>query len=262
MCPFIENLQVWRARKIMNRKNSNHSPPKDAAYWETARTRITDIRRIDRQHNLVFGSDGHRYRIEKPIVESRLKQFECRNGVDLPVEYRTFLGSFGAGGAGPDYGIFAFSEVESHDVSTPFHITDSTEWPEDDEDPMWHLSGLLPISTSGCGVDWSIEINGPQPGTMWVDAGPGDHLMRCQSFGTWFGDWLDRIELGLRKYELVKALISIKASVAEISCACKTEPHYFESDGGSFCRFLGVPGCLRLEGEQVASFQLNKCWIS
>ena len=216
---------------------------------------------IDTRCELVFGSSMHRYMAYEPVSEERLAKFESINGVELPPEYRSFLTSFGAGGAGPDYGIYDFAKIESVSVRDRFHLTDTSEWPEDDDDRIWDLPGLLPISTSGCAIDWSIEINGPQPGTMWVDAGPGDRLMRCETFGTWYGQWLDRVELGLHKFKRVFELISSNATLREIADDCGVEATEFKWDGITYLRFPGIPGRIRAVGDRVQTFDVGTCWI-
>ena len=233
----------------------------DVDYWTEVRQRIIEMRHIDFSCNMVFGSNSHKYKINRRVSERRLRAFEVKNDVELPSEYRAFLTAFGAGGAGPDYGIYSFARIGSHSVRERFHLTESCEWPEDDDDPIWDLPGLLPISTSGCGIDWSIEINGPQPGTMWVDAGPGDQLMRCDSFGTWYSKWLDRIEDGLRKYQVIAEMVFWGTAVEEISKAIDVEPYAIEDDGASYLRFQDVPGRIRTDGKRALSLEVGGCWI-
>ena len=97
----------------------------------------------------------------EPVSEERLANFESINGVNLPTDYRSFLSAFGAGGAGPDYGIYDFAKIESVSVQDRFHLTDTSEWPEDDDDRMWDLPGLLPISTSGWEMTGQLKSTGP-----------------------------------------------------------------------------------------------------
>ena len=234
---------------------------KDVEFWFHARQRIFRLARIDSSHKLVFGSNLHKYEIFHPVPEERICAFETENCVQLPPEFRSFLTTFGAGGAGPDYGVFNFFEIDAANVRMPFHLTETTSWPDDDDDPMWELPGLLTIATSGCAIDWSIEINGPQPGTMWVNAGPGDSLMRCDTFGTWYEKWLDRVELGLQKHELVSGLIASGATIDEITGRCGVEPEKFDWDGVAYLRFPGIPGRIRADGNRVASFDIGTCWI-
>ncbi|TWU09357.1 hypothetical protein CA54_45980 [Symmachiella macrocystis] len=233
---------------------------KDAAYWNEARQRVIEMRCIDSRHNLVFGSDGHKYQILKRVSEERLLEFESKNELQLPAEYRSFLTSFGAGGAGPGYGMYDFRKVESAGVERRFHLTDSQEWPDDDDDPLWDLPGLLNISTSGCSHDWWIEINGPQPGTMWVNA--GDRLLRSDSFGTWYGQWLDRVEWGLQKFKLITDMIASEAKISEIAAECGVEPRKFTWDGLAYLRFEGIPGCYQANGNCIWSYDVGTSWIA
>ena len=150
---------------------------KDAADWVSAKARIAALKQVDPALELVFGSKRHKYAYLPPADEPRLRAFEAAHGVALPPEYRRFLTTPGAGGAGPHYGLHDFHNVEASRVGEWFPLTDSREWPDGD-DPIYRLPGLLTISTSGRPIDWFIEVNGPQPGTTWVDAGPGNELMR------------------------------------------------------------------------------------
>lgn len=111
------------------------------------------------------------------------------------------------------------------------------------------------------GNDWSIEINGPQPGTMWVDAGPGDRLMRCGTFGTWYEQWLDRVELGLQRFKRVSELIGANATIRQITDDCGVQPTEFNWDGIAYLRFPGIPGRIRAKGDRVQSFDVGTCWI-
>ncbi|WP_029631990.1 SMI1/KNR4 family protein [Zavarzinella formosa] len=153
---------------------------KDAAYWRGAKARVAAFQKADPRLELVFGSKGHKYELLPPVAEPHLNACEAAHGVSIPPDYRTFLAVMGAGGAGPDYGLYDFRTMDASHVGERFPLTESHEWPEADDDPLWRLPGLMTISTSGCAIEWFIEVNGPQPGTMWVDAGPGNELMRCK----------------------------------------------------------------------------------
>ncbi|MFJ5121733.1 SMI1/KNR4 family protein [Kitasatospora sp. NPDC088548] len=49
----------------------------------------------------VFGAIGHQFRLEPVLSPAELAELEAQIGVRLPQEYRTFLLTVGAGGAGP-----------------------------------------------------------------------------------------------------------------------------------------------------------------
>lgn len=234
---------------------------KDDAFWSAARSRIAGLKRMDSRFEFVFGSKGHQYEVSPPVSEAQIQSFEAANGVALPAEYRSFLALCGSGGAGPDYGIYDFLALEAANVREAFPLTDTRSWPEDDGDPLWRLPGLLTLSTSGCGIDWFLEVNGRQPGTMWVNAGPGDQLMRCESFGTWYGNWLNRVEFGSQKHHIIRDMIEAKASLQEVKEAAEVEPYEYTTEGARYLRFPGIPGRIRLDGGKIVTLELGTCWI-
>ncbi|MFE0171429.1 SMI1/KNR4 family protein [Streptomyces sp. NPDC059002] len=63
----------------------------------------------------VFGADfheyGHRFELRPVLTEEQVAAMERRRGVTFPAEYRSFLLEVGAGGAGPDYGLFPVDPV-------------------------------------------------------------------------------------------------------------------------------------------------------
>lgn len=230
-------------------------------YWKEAKRRIAELRKIDRRFELVFGSKGHEYEIFDTVSEKEIESFENKYDVRLPEEYRIFLMHFGAGGPGPDYGIYDFRKINPHNVSERFTLTESTEWPEDDDNAIYKLPGLLNISTSGCAIDWYLEVNGPQLGTMWVDSGPGLELTKTESFSAWYTTWLDRIEVGLRNYVVLQKMSNSNEDLKKIEETLGIKSYEFKWDGIKYHRFRGIPGRLRCVDGQVVSFDIGTCWI-
>jgi len=60
----------------------------------------------------VFGSQGHRWKLEPPMSAEELAELESQLRIELPAEYRSFLLEVSRGGAGPAYGLFALRRVD------------------------------------------------------------------------------------------------------------------------------------------------------
>jgi len=73
--------------------------------WSGVRDRIDALRRHP-DHDQVFGSKGHGFRLEPRLTSGDVADVERTLGIALPADYRSFLTDVGAGGAGPFYGLF------------------------------------------------------------------------------------------------------------------------------------------------------------
>ena len=60
----------------------------------------------------IFGSSSHEYIINPKLTEEEIQNFEEKNQITLPDEYREYLKNIGNGGAGPFYGLL---ELEDND---------------------------------------------------------------------------------------------------------------------------------------------------
>ncbi|MYW11919.1 SMI1/KNR4 family protein [Streptomyces sp. SID2563] len=79
--------------------------------WAGVRKRIVGLSMLPASQK-VFGSLGHRWRLEDPLGEGDIVELESQIGVRLPSEYRDFLAMVAAGGAGPSYGVFPVRRVQ------------------------------------------------------------------------------------------------------------------------------------------------------
>ncbi len=181
-------------------------------YWAKLKDEVKTFGTQD-DHGVIFGSRterfGHDYKVLPVVPEKELVEFERRTGLDLPLEYRTYLQSFGAGGAGPNYGIYDFREtVQNEDFSVPFPLTETTYSIEDDypdDDPIWDLPGLAYICSHGCAIESAIELNGPCPGTVWCES--GTDIFRIGSFFDFYKEWADKTLLRLEKFDRLKCVV-------------------------------------------------------
>ena len=109
--------------------------------------KIRELKNLDRLYS-TFGSNRHKYELNKPKTEVEIKEFEMANNISLPIEYRDFIKIIGNGGAGPYYGlekiekgIYADLDLGDRsgkvDLSKPFQFT-----------KKWNLGCLLYTSPS------------------------------------------------------------------------------------------------------------------
>lgn len=52
----------------------------------------------------------------EPLSEEKASDFECRNGIKLPEDYRRFITTVAKGGTQPFYGLLSIDEMKKHDL--------------------------------------------------------------------------------------------------------------------------------------------------
>lgn len=175
------------------------------------RQKLDELRRIDRSFE-TFGSGEHRYRLEPPLSEAELGEFEGKHTISLPEPYRTFVSELSNGGPGPYYGLFPLGYFDAAggplerwkegdgfagNLSEPFphsktwNLSDARfnrpEYFETDEEEeawcraldneMWRpelVNGAFPICHQGCAIRNLLVVSGPERGNVWVDDRPND----------------------------------------------------------------------------------------
>ncbi|QEU92058.1 hypothetical protein CP970_15150 [Streptomyces kanamyceticus] len=180
--------------------------------WAGVRERVLALRAAPNRR-AVFGAYfqeyGHRFELRPVLTEEQIGAVEWRRGVAFPAEYRGFLLEVGAGGAGPDYGLFPVEPVEdaapyaygTNASPPPFRPERTAEWEEhqsaepqrsaygdtageaerfredhaawdarDDELLEGLTDGALYVSEQGCAYYTLLALTGPERGTMWHDA--------------------------------------------------------------------------------------------
>lgn len=169
---------------------------------ELIREKLERCRNAIKRPN-VFGADSHEFKLNPPLHESDIVQFESEHRIRLPEDYRLFLSEIGNGGAGPYYGVFKLGEMDDGfkhkrwkvndgfvgDLSKPFPNSDTwNDLPlfpdeQDDEDAYaaeldafdetyWdtrNVNGAIPICHQGCAYRNWLIIVGPEAGNVWED---------------------------------------------------------------------------------------------
>ncbi|MFE6977378.1 SMI1/KNR4 family protein [Streptomyces sp. NPDC057682] len=83
----------------------------DDQQWSGVRRRVAALG-AQPSGGEVFGSRGHGWVLEDPLTDDELAELEAQTGVRLPDDYRSFLTSVAAGGAGPAHGLFPARRVD------------------------------------------------------------------------------------------------------------------------------------------------------
>lgn len=159
-----------------------------------------------------------RLRVRRPIAESEVVRFESEFGVAIPEDYRNFLIHVANGGRTPcrlvrlsdwDH-CYWIEDPKPHMVAEPCIVTPESEqhgerWIEEAKGPDWEarwendewdpMFGTIAIAEYGCGLFFSMIMNGPFRGRIFIW---GDHALNPPhvfpeaSFGEWFEDCLDQ----------------------------------------------------------------------
>ncbi|GAA2894405.1 hypothetical protein Acy02nite_55170 [Actinoplanes cyaneus] len=170
--------------------------------WSDVRPRIAALAGLTGAAE-VFGATSHGWHLAESLTRDELAELEGQLGVELPVEYRSFLLEVSRGGAGPAYGLFPVHRLDERwtwegggaalndreALVRPFaHIrafNPADELPPRpergrEEDAWWelrsetlfdpaHSTGLLYLCHLGCALYEALVVSGPSRGQMWAD---------------------------------------------------------------------------------------------
>jgi len=168
-----------------------------------------------------FGSDLHKYVLNKRISKEALAKLEQENQVKLPEHFALFLTEVGNGGAGPYYGIYEIDKSLSYTGNTmaldcvlyprmpkeewnllagPFASAERFTDEEYDAARDKITGGMLNFGTQGCSYDMYIVIQGAYSGKVVyaadIYADTPFFFTYEDNFLDWYERWLDEIILG------------------------------------------------------------------
>jgi hypothetical protein len=132
-----------------------------------------------------FGAAAHRYTLLPALTLEGLSQLEAQlrasaPSATLPADYRDYLSTVSAGGAGPYYGLLPAPRAAAHVLTPPAGVT--------------AFEHALSLSHLGCGYLAVLALDGPASGQIWLDARElGLATQIAPTFTAFLADWVDRL---------------------------------------------------------------------
>jgi tetratricopeptide (TPR) repeat protein len=153
---------------------------------------------IDADHRL-FGARTHEYQLAPPLTEAELAALEAELG-PLPAEYRAFVRTFAAHGAGPHYGLLEpRPPAEPHDGVLPapareFRCDHATARDAPCPPGAHLLDGTVVLADQGRGRRSLLVVVGPRAGEVWSDwTRDGQGIApEAPSLLIWYEQWIER----------------------------------------------------------------------
>jgi len=178
-----------------------------------------------------FGASSHRYRLNPPIEPSFVRRVEERYGFLLPEDYFRFITEVGDGGAGPDYGIYPFTEllkkgtdpraerfweeyrqslakpfaprkmmadeVEEYSITTQEGYDRNPDrfyiYEKPEPYDLCDTDGFYVLGTHGCQWDFGLIISGDWRGKVFDTDNESAYGFVADSFEEFYRNWLSYI---------------------------------------------------------------------
>ena len=198
--------------------------------WQQVKTQVAQLRLFDPDFKLIPGSKSHQYNVEPVLSPQELSKLEKDHDIELPVNYRSYLEYFGAGGAGPNTGVERFQDkIGRTDISKPLNIGFFNGYrhfylpkgspgydPLYDEvseeemvaleamdESLYHGHGIIEIGTLGENI-LSLVVNGELAGH--VLAWNGSDLILYGPLEQIYTRWLDMSFHGIQSYNILQQI--------------------------------------------------------
>lgn len=213
-------------------------------FWQELRQRIDEIKNIDDEIQLVWGAHAHKYNIEPTVNHSVIQAYEEEHSIQLPNNYITFLQYFGAGGAGPDLGLFTFpNNIWQGDLSIPLALDFYSDLDfaegyieiENLEGPLQNLDGMMRIGNAGQAQNYLVVTGDLAGSVICWDRSSG--IGWCSgAFEMWYQRWVDCIFLGLQENEMLK-MVRSGMHLNEIESMRDADIQFRYNDGVLYFRY-------------------------
>ncbi|MGW1553546.1 SMI1/KNR4 family protein [Streptomyces sp. NPDC002346] len=164
-------------------------------------SRITRIRRklarapyiAQRSHS--FGEEKHQFRLDPPVPDATVSEFEADHSIELPGPYRSFLTTLGGSGASPFYGLLPLRSCELFTMDPQEEAGSPRGFSFAGRPP--HRGDLfLHIIEAGCTDLVLLAVAGPLAGRVVTgnsDGFWGPNVSSATDFLAWYERWLDHM---------------------------------------------------------------------
>ena len=182
--------------------------------WINIRNEVKRIMLLDSLKDTVWGAHVHRYIIAPCVSVDEIQAYEERHNTQLPENYRSYLQYYGAGGAGPDLGVFKFSaELTQGNLSKPlvfdnyrnFDFSEGYAETENVNGPLYELDSMIRIGNAGQSQNYLV-VSGKLRGNVICWDRMGGLGFVSGTFDCWYQQWLKCLIYGLRENEVLKTV--------------------------------------------------------
>jgi hypothetical protein len=157
------------------------------------RKRIRELAEVDREC-MVFGANGHEWRLGEPVSAETIAAFEAAHGIELPDELCDWLEHVSGSGAGPYYGLLGLpSDERTRELRLAEPFIGDLDDPSVAREPSLR-GGYLPLADQGCGYTSVLVLVGPRRGEVVADMREAHEglVPEAPSFLAWLEQWLER----------------------------------------------------------------------
>ncbi len=153
-----------------------------------------------------FGASAHGYELGAPLSPARLAAVEAALRTRLPDDYREFITTVAASGAGPGYGLVTVDHpAQLHkaalvDFTAPVTATVTgagiTSVGRSDYSP--NQEGMILLADHGCTKLSFLVVRGEDVGAVYYDLRSLDEsfVRGFDSFSEWYSAWSDELDEG------------------------------------------------------------------
>ncbi len=195
---------------------------------------VAKLARVRAQKPHTFGAGSHRYELAEPLTEAAVCALEVTYQIELPADFRDFLRTVGASGAGPYYGLLPperWGQLQIGDDPRPDVAARPCPWRAGlaRDDATWEavgagldepFQGTIAIAEQGCGSFVALVVTGEERGRVMYVALADEcvpFFPENRDFLDWYERWLDELLRGYKHAWFGMAMPGDEATLAAVA---------------------------------------------